>query len=104
MEDLLATARRQGTAFADVDADLARVAGEEYEYAAPVAGLNLTGGSYCAAPCPTTPYDFHRPVPRYGSGLDGGCTPIHRLTKRTATRRRGMTQASYAVGHRGAPV
>ncbi|MFC4113053.1 sensor histidine kinase [Nonomuraea zeae] len=58
VEDLLASARRQGTAFADADLDLARVAAEACEeYAAPAAarqvsivrdlppGLGMTGDS-----------------------------------------------------------
>ena len=43
VEDLLATARRQGTAFADTDLDLAAVAGEACEeYAAPAAAREVT--------------------------------------------------------------
>ncbi|PZG03969.1 HAMP domain-containing sensor histidine kinase [Nonomuraea aridisoli] len=43
VEDLLATARRQGTAFADADVDLARVVAEACEeYAAPAAARDLT--------------------------------------------------------------
>lgn len=43
VEDLLATARRQGTAFADADLDLARVAGEACEeYATPAAERHVT--------------------------------------------------------------
>ncbi|SDH00080.1 HAMP domain-containing sensor histidine kinase [Nonomuraea jiangxiensis] len=43
VEDLLASARRQGTAFADADLDLARVAGEACEeYAAPAAARHVT--------------------------------------------------------------
>ncbi|GAB2911379.1 HAMP domain-containing sensor histidine kinase [Nonomuraea fastidiosa] len=43
VEDLLATARRQGTAFADTDLDLATVAGEACEeYTAPAAARDVT--------------------------------------------------------------
>ncbi|MET8865860.1 HAMP domain-containing sensor histidine kinase [Nonomuraea sp. NPDC004580] len=43
VEDLLATARRQGTAFADTEVDLAWVAGEACEeYAAPAAARDVT--------------------------------------------------------------
>ncbi|SPL96950.1 two-component sensor (kinase) [[Actinomadura] parvosata subsp. kistnae] len=43
VEDLLASARRQGTAFADADLDLARVVGEACdEYATPAAVRDLT--------------------------------------------------------------
>ncbi|MEV4177914.1 HAMP domain-containing sensor histidine kinase [Nonomuraea sp. NPDC049709] len=43
VEDLLATARRQGTAFADTDLDLARVVGEACEeYATPAAARQVT--------------------------------------------------------------
>jgi len=43
VEDLLATARRQGTAFADTDLDLAAVAGEACEeYTAPAAARDVT--------------------------------------------------------------
>ncbi|GAA3706527.1 HAMP domain-containing sensor histidine kinase [Nonomuraea antimicrobica] len=43
VEDLLATARRQGTAFADADLDLSRVVGEACEeYATPAAARGVT--------------------------------------------------------------
>ncbi|MCF6468127.1 HAMP domain-containing histidine kinase [Nonomuraea sp. MG754425] len=43
VEDLLATARRQGTAFADADVELARVVGEACEeHAAPAAARDIT--------------------------------------------------------------
>ncbi|MEO3868451.1 HAMP domain-containing sensor histidine kinase [Nonomuraea sp. B12E4] len=43
VEDLLASARRQGTAFADTELDLARVAGEACEeYATPAAARHVT--------------------------------------------------------------
>ncbi|WP_043627499.1 HAMP domain-containing sensor histidine kinase [Nonomuraea candida] len=55
VEDLLATARRQGAAFADADLDLARVVGEACEeYTAPAAARDITIGRRLGAGLETT--------------------------------------------------